>query len=163
MSPLSPPPPAVPPERLRASVGQVLFRAARLYNELAIARVRAEREPRFRLAHTQLFPHLDTAGRRLTELARRAGTSKQALTPLVNDLLEWGVIERVPDPGDRRAALLRLTPAGGAALMDGLRVLGEIEAHLASAIGENELAALHGTLLRIADHLDAAVAALPSR
>lgn len=157
------PPPAVPPERLRASVGQVLFRAARLYNELAILRVQAQREPRFRTAHTQLFPHLDTRGQRLTELARRSGASKQAIGPLVNDLVEWGVVERVADPTDRRAALLRLTPAGGAALLDGLRVLGGIEAELVSAMGAEEMAALHQTLLRVMDHLEVAVATAPSR
>lgn len=154
---------SVPPETLRASVGQVLFRAARLYNELAIQRVQAQREPRFRTAHTHLFPHLDTQGQRLTELARKAGASKQAIGPLVNDLVDWGVVERVADPSDRRASLLRLTPAGGAAFLDGLHVLGGIEAELAGVVGHESMTALHTTLLRMVDHLEASVAASPSR
>ena len=152
------PAPAVPPPQLRGSLGQVLFRTARLYNELAIARVQAQREPRFRMAHTQLFPHLDTRGVRLTELARRTGTSKQAVGQLVNDLVDWGVVERVPEPGDRRAALVRLTPLGGEALLDGLRVLAQIEADLAGAVGRNQLLELHAALLHVMDHLEATLA-----
>jgi DNA-binding MarR family transcriptional regulator len=137
----------------------MLFRAARLYNELAVARVQARAEPRFRIAHTSLFPHLDTEGRRLTELARRVGSSKQAVGPLVDDLVAWGVVERVPDPADRRAALVRLTARGGAALLDGLAVLAGIEGELRAALGAERTASLHANLLAVMDQLDAALAA----
>jgi len=149
------PPPAVPPEVLRASLGQVLLRTARLYNELAVKRVQNESEPRLRLAHTLLFPHLTTAGIRPTDLAKRLGISKQAVGPLVDDLLEWGMVERVDDPADRRAWIVRLTPQGGAAILDGLRVLGGIEARLAERLGPAELARLHAGLSEVMDELEA--------
>src|SRR4051812_20415807 len=122
------PPPAVSPEILRASFGQVLLRAARLFNEQAIARVQAETGAKIRPAHTTLFPYLDTRGVRATTLAKRLGVSKQAVGPLLDDLVEWGMVERVVDPDDRRAWLVRLTPRGGAAILDGLRVLGTVAA-----------------------------------
>lgn len=148
------PDPRVPEGVLRASVGQVLFRAARLYNEAAVARVRA-REPRLRLAHTTLFPHLTTEGVRPTALARRLGVTKQAVGPLVDDLVSWGMLERVPDPADGRATVVRLTAAGGAAILDGLAVLGEVEAELRAALGDAEIDTLHRTLLHVTDTLAA--------
>ncbi len=155
---MSPPslPPAVPPDVLRASLGQVLFRTARLFNELAVLRVQREREPRLRLAHTTLFPHLDTKGVRPTALARRLGVSKQAVGPLLNDLVEWGMIERFADPADGRAVLVRLTPLGGAAILDGLRVLRSVEDLLREELGETDVEALHTALVKAMDVLDRA-------
>ncbi len=150
----SAPPPAVPPEVLRASFGQVLMRTARLYNELAIARVQADRDPRIRVAHTALFPHLSTAGIRPTELAKRLGVSKQAVAPLVDDLLAWGMVERVDDPVDGRAWLIRLTPQGGAAILDGLKILGGIEAKLRDELGGERMVALHAALTDAMDVLE---------
>src|SRR4051812_480424 len=101
----------------RANLGQLLFKAARLFNEAAVARVAAETGVPLRVAHTQLLPHLGTQGVRATEIARRIGISKQAVGALLADLEAWGVAERVPDPADGRASLVRLTAAGQAATM----------------------------------------------
>jgi len=59
---------------------------------------------------------LDTLDRdgplRVTELAQREGVSQPGMTTLVNRLVGQGYAERLPDPRDRRAALVRITPAG---------------------------------------------------
>lgn len=158
MTPAAPPDPApaVPPEVLRASLGQVLLRTARLFNELAVQRVQLEREPRLRLAHTTIFPHLDAKGVRPTTIAKQLGVSKQAVGPLLNDLVEWGMIERFADPADGRAVLVRLTPLGGAALLDGLRVLRSVDELLRAELGEADTAALHASLTAAMDVLDRA-------
>ncbi len=145
----------VPESTLRGSLGQSLFRAARLYNEAAIAKVQT-REPRLRLAHTLLFPHLGGAGIRPTELARRLGISKQAVGPLVDDLVGWGMLERTADPHDGRATVVRLTEAGGAAILDGLSVLREVEAGLRADLGDAAIDTLHTTLLQVTDALEGA-------
>jgi len=145
----------VPESVLRGSLGQVLFRAARLYNEAAIQAVQ-RREPRLRVAHTLLFPHLGGAGIRPTELARRLGISKQAVGPLLDDLVGWGMLERTADPRDGRATVVRLTEAGGAAILDGLAVLRDIEAGLRADLGDATVDTLHTTLLQVTDTLEGA-------
>src|SRR5256885_13963788 len=97
--------------RKQASVGQLLFKAARLFNERAMARVQ-RRVPEARLAHTALLPHIDLDGTRQTEIARRAGITKQAVGQLVDDLIALGLVEREPDPLDGRAHLVRFTDDG---------------------------------------------------
>jgi DNA-binding MarR family transcriptional regulator len=130
-----------------ASMGQLLFKCARLLNEQALARVeQPEGTPRIRPAHTSLFPHLDLEGTRLTELARRLGISKQAVGQLVDELEQMQLIERVPDPSDGRAKLIRFAQTKGASLLDGLAHLRRFEAELGEALGAPRMAALHDAL-----------------
>jgi DNA-binding MarR family transcriptional regulator len=55
---------------------------------------------------------------RVSELAVREAMTQPGVTMLVNRLAEAGYAERVPDPTDGRAALVRITPAGEAVLTD---------------------------------------------
>src|SRR5262249_29884323 len=110
-----------------AATLQLLFKASRLANERALGRVAEHPDGRrVRPAHTALFPHLDFEGIRLTDLARRAGITKQAAGQLVDDLVGAGMVERVRDPTDRRAKRIRFSRRGYAALMHGLGVLREV-------------------------------------
>ncbi|MCA9668342.1 MAG: MarR family transcriptional regulator [Myxococcales bacterium] len=140
----------------RASVGQLLFKCARLFNELAIGRVRAVWKVPIRTAHTSVFPHIDLEGTRLTELARRVGVSKQAVGQLVDELVEMGALERVPDPSDGRAKLIRFSSRRGRRITDGLAVLMQIETELARELGRSDtpapadkMAQLHDLLLEL--------------
>lgn len=45
-------------------------------------------------------------------LAKAIGADKTRLIPVLDELQRRGLIEREPDPADRRVHLLRLTPAG---------------------------------------------------
>jgi DNA-binding MarR family transcriptional regulator len=49
---------------------------------------------------------------RLTDLAVSEGVSQPSMTALVTRLADQGLVQRRTDPGDRRAVLITLTPAG---------------------------------------------------
>lgn len=143
--------------RKRASTAQLLFRAARLLNESALERVRRETGiASIRAAHTTLLPHLDFTGVRLTDLAERLGVTKQATFQLVEELEAHGLVEKRDDPADRRAKLIRFSKKGERALLDGLRVLGELERELEAAIGPERFAALHDALAHLLPVLESA-------
>lgn len=144
-------------------MGQVLLKAARLYNERAIARVRElTGAERLTLAHTTVLPHLDLEGTRLTTLAERMQVSKQFVGQLLEDLEELGVVERVPDPTDGRAKLVRFTPRGKRALLQGLDVLDEIEGAIVEAIGPKRAEALVASLGDVVEALSSAPRRRPS-
>ena len=128
---------------------QLLFKAARLANQQALAKVAADSSgagARVRPAHTALFPHLDFDGIRLTDLAARVGGTKQAVGQLVDDLERLGMVERIDDPEDRRAKRIRFSRRGFGALMHGLGVLRGLEERLRSAVGDRRIRELHETL-----------------
>src|SRR5262245_41908291 len=95
-----------------ANTGQLLLKAARLWNEQALARVEASGVTGFRAAHTRLLPHISPEGIRLSDLAERVGISKQAIGQLVDELERQGVVAREPDPDDGRALRVRYTDRG---------------------------------------------------
>lgn len=143
-------------ERLkRSSVLQLLFKCGRLINERAVARLRVRSGwHKLRVAHTALFPHLDFEGIRLTQLAHRLGISKQAVGQLVDELEWMEVIERVPDPSDGRAKLIRFSRQGQVGLEAGVGFLREIEAELADALSPELVRALHEALMTLEQALD---------
>jgi len=49
---------------------------------------------------------------RISELAVREGVSQPGMTTLINRLAREGRAERIADPSDGRATLVRITPAG---------------------------------------------------
>jgi hypothetical protein len=65
-----------------------------------------------RASHAQVFECLDPDGTRLTVLADRARMSHQAMGEMVDELTRHGFLERVPDPADGRARLIRPTARG---------------------------------------------------
>jgi DNA-binding MarR family transcriptional regulator len=88
-------------------------------------------------------------GSRLTELAERAGLTKQAVGEAVAEMEQLGYVERVPDPGDRRAKIIRLTPSGTDACLTGRRIFAEIESEWAEEFGEELIASLREAAERI--------------
>ncbi|MDB4976710.1 MAG: transcriptional regulator, MarR family [Myxococcaceae bacterium] len=139
-----------------ASTLQLLFKAARLLDEQALARVAAQQGAvRLRRSHMSLLPHLALEGTRITELAERLGISKQAVSQLVDDLEGFGVVERVPDPDDARARRVAFTRRGRAGFFEGLAILQTLEQELATAIGEKPMAQLRSGLLAILAQVDA--------
>jgi DNA-binding MarR family transcriptional regulator len=150
--------------RKKDSVGQLLFRAARLFNEMALARVRERLGgPKVRASHTSLFPFVDLEGTRLTELAARMGVSKQAAGQLVGELEEMGVLERVPDPADGRAKLVRFSARGRRGLLEGLALLRRLELELSAQMQEGDMDRLHGILVRLLAALESGEPARPKR
>ena len=141
--------------RKRASVAQLLFKCARLLNERALARVNEQPSAiPLRPAHTNLLPHLDFEGVRITELARRLDITKQAVSQTISELEQMDVVETIPDPSDGRARLARFTDKGRQAIGQGLTVLNGIEAEIEKTIGKPKFESLHQALLALETMLD---------
>ena len=130
----------------RENIGRLLLRAQRDFDTALNARLRERGYPDVRLAHSALFAHIDPEGTRSSELAERASMTKQGMGQLVGDLEKKGYIERVEDPADRRAKLVRLTKKGWQHVRDAREIIGEIEEAYARRLGDGRLETLRAIL-----------------
>ena len=103
-----------------------------------------------RPGHGCVFGTIDPEGSRLTDLAERAHMTKQSVGEATDDLERRGYVERVPDPADRRAKIIRLTARGREAQAIGRGLIDEIEGEWAERYGEERVAALREALEAIA-------------
>src|SRR6202042_1755226 len=100
-----------------------------------------------RVTHGCVFGNIDPeGGTRLTELAERACMTKQSVGEVASDLEERGYLERVPDPADGRAKIIRLTERGRAAYAVGRGLIDNLEREWGERYGEERIAALRESL-----------------
>jgi DNA-binding MarR family transcriptional regulator len=100
----------------------------------------------FRIPHGAVFQFVDDDGTSVSELARRAQITKQSMAELVAHLEHRGYVERMPDPADRRARLVRATDRGREVYAVVREFTAELEAEVASALGTRRVEELR-TLL----------------
>jgi|GEM_PF-569002 len=139
-------------ERREHSVGRLLLRGYRVFNTLAAKRLADRGHEGLGMAHTAILPHIAIEGTRLTTIARLAGMTKQAAAEVLRDLEQQGYIERVVDPADQRAILVKFSVAGQRFLRDAHDVRVDIESEYASLVGESSLAELRRALETIVEH-----------
>ena len=107
-----------------------------------------------RLSHNNVLIHVEAEGTRITTLAERAKMTKQGMSKLVREVEALGYVERLPDPDDRRAQLVRLTPRGIEMMERALEHFDQQEASLKRRLGEQAYEQLLATLTTLAQWLD---------
>jgi DNA-binding MarR family transcriptional regulator len=149
--------PISPPARpLPALLTEVKMAAVRKLH----ARLAGLGHPDIRESYGCVFGFIDMDnGSRLTELAERAGLTKQAVGEAVTELERLGYVTRVPDPDDGRAKLIKLTDWGLDGCLKGRRLFAEIEAEWAEQLGADALASFRATATRITELEGGAVGA----
>jgi DNA-binding MarR family transcriptional regulator len=125
-------------------------------------RARALGHQELRPAHARLMVFLGWDGSRITDIAKAQDVSKNAVGQLVSELEDLGYVERVSDPADGRAKIVRYTDQGMALIGDAAKIANRLDAEIENIIGSRRLAELRSTLADICGHLDIGPA-LPPR
>jgi DNA-binding MarR family transcriptional regulator len=102
----------------------------------------ARGHPDIRPSHNAVFANLGMGAVRVTELARRARVTQQAMGKMLKELERMGYVARDIDRGDKRAKEIRLTKRGTELATDALQVVKEVRAYYGKKIGTLELDAL---------------------
>lgn len=86
----------------------------------------------------------------MTQLGTVAVVSRSRVSRVVDELVRAGLVERVPNPADRRSAFARITPAGRARLRAAAPTyLAGIERHFTSHLTEREAATIASALEKV--------------
>jgi len=102
-------------------------------------------------SHSAVFGQIRPEGSRLTDLARGANMTPQAMGELVDELEQLEYVRRRPDPTDRRAKLIVLTARGRAATDAGITTIRGIEERIESKLGRRGHATLRRLLTKLLD------------
>jgi DNA-binding MarR family transcriptional regulator len=105
--------------------------------------------PEVRPAHGTVFQFLDDDGTRVGVLAQRAQMTKQSMAELVAHLDRHGYVERVPDPADRRARLVRATARGRAVYAEAHAAGAKIVERWTERLGERDMRRLRELLEKL--------------
>ncbi len=135
------------------NLGLLLREPYRLGNEELHRRFAERGHQAVRVPHGNVFAFLDDAGTQVSELARRAQITKQSMAELVAHLERHGYVERVPDPADRRAKLVRATARGRELYATAREVIAEIEADWTARLGPTKMRSLRELLQELNEHL----------
>lgn len=126
----------------------------RVGSERLVERFAERGHPQVRAPHGNVFPFLDSDGTRVSVLAERAQITKQSMAELVIHLERHGYVERVPDPADRRAKLVRSTDKGEELYAIARELVTEIEAEWTERLGEDRMRLLRELLEELNAGLD---------
>ncbi len=102
-------------------------------------------------SHSAVFAQIKPEGSRLTDLARGANMTPQAMGELVDELEQMGYLVRRPDPTDRRAKLILLTDKGHACIAAGIATIHNLEDKVTATLGERGHRQLHRLLQKLLD------------
>ena len=152
------PPTPHPSRRIRPDkpfIGRPLRDVWAHFNSELIDGVTA-RYPDATAATNQVMLLIDSAGTTVSELARRAGVTKQAMAETIEALEARRLVSRHQSPRDRRARLVTLTDDGWAAMRAGLDVVTEMHDRWTLLLGHDQMAQLVTLLEQLAERLDQA-------
>jgi DNA-binding MarR family transcriptional regulator len=135
------------------NTGLLLFYPYRAMETRVLAAL-AEAGHEITLAQARLLQRVAREGSRLTDLAAQAQMTKQSAGSLVDQLEARGYVERVPDPRDGRARLIRPARRGLEAADLAAPVVAAVEAEWTAHLGEETMAALRAALTRLREVTD---------
>ena len=107
-----------------------------------------------RSAQNAVFGQLGPDGKRLTDLAKTANMTPQAMAEIVDELEALGYVKRTPDPTDRRAKLIRLTADGQSLTKLGADTIGRIEKQISTILGNDGHRQLRALLTQLLPDTD---------
>ena len=141
------------PAELVASPG---FLLARLGMSLKMTTMEEFERAGFSGYHYSILALLDEGARKTqSAIAHALQYDPSQLVALLDSLEEKGLVERRRDPDDRRRHLVTLTTTGRQQLAAFRKLVQKLEDEFLAPLDEDERAALHDLLLRIAVQRDA--------
>ena len=137
----------MPTNRQEPNLGILLYVAYRALEQRAHDAVADAGIRDITLAQARIAARIGPHGTRVSDLAEQARVTKQSAGFLVEQLEAAGYVDRVPDPDDRRARLVRLTARADRVVAAANAEVERVLAEWADHVGADRLQQMHRTLL----------------
>ena len=141
-----------PPRELVKSTGFLLKRLGFSIKERSIDAFEARGANAYQ--HGVLCSLAESQAETQAQIADALGYDRSWLVGLLDELEEEGLIERKPDPADRRRNVVKLKPEGEARLLELREISKQVEDEFLSPLSKTERQQLHDLLQKLAEHHD---------
>ncbi len=135
-------------------LGLLLVKMTREFHRMQEERARDFYVADLRASHGAVLYYLAERPRRLSELSELNRMRPQSMVKIVNELEELGYVERVPDPADARAKLIRFTKKGEKVLASSRDATNEIFRIYSDIVGEKDLKQMLATMRKLLTGID---------
>jgi len=137
-------------EHLRqTNIGRLIDDMHFSFDALALEYLRESGFTMIKSADAHVMRTMRVEGSRITDMAKQAGISKQAMSKLVAVFVSNGFLAWSGDPNDKRNRIVSVTEAGRELLTCGIAALQRTEQEIADIIGMGELEHFRQILLKI--------------
>ena len=114
---------------------------ARAYREMRADMIRvahARGHTVIKPAHNDVFATLPLEGARASDMAARAGITRQSMGEIIRELVDLGILEMHPDPTDGRAKIVKFSEHGLAHIAAGKQHIMEMEQRFVEEFGAED-------------------------
>jgi DNA-binding MarR family transcriptional regulator len=129
-------------------------RANRALQSDMVREAHRQGHPEVKYAHNAVFSTLSEPGARATDMAARAGITRQSMGEIIREMVALGILEMRPDPDDRRAKLVTYTESGLTQARRGYQHIIDLEERFADEFGHEEYETVRSVLERLVPLLD---------
>ncbi len=138
----------------RSYLGLLLMELTRKFQQMHDDRTERHKKLGLRASFSGVLTNLAERPHRLSELAEINRMRPQSMVKLVNELEALAYVERIPDPSDARAKLVRFTAEGKRTVDIARETSKDIYALYAELVGEEDLRHMLSTMSRLIRGLD---------
>lgn len=132
--------------KLSNNISRLLFELARDFERRTLQKCHERGHDKIRQSHYSLFSNLGYEAVRLTELAKRARITQQAMGKLVKEMEQIGYVKRRVDDTDKRAKIIEATELGKTLVVDSIEIIDEVIAEYTESLGVDGMRELEDVL-----------------
>lgn len=122
------------------NIGRLLLQSFRYFEQRLLVALQSAGYEDIKTVHLRVLRELDMGGTRISEIAERAGVTKQAMGQLVTECEKHQLLTIQVDPTDRRAKIVTFTGRGRSLIGAAQSVVESIEKDYIEAIGPRRYA-----------------------
>jgi DNA-binding MarR family transcriptional regulator len=136
------------------SWGKILAQLKRQFDAWAITELASYGYEGFKMGYMPLLMNIHPQGITNNELAKKARVSKQAMSKVVKELVQFGYIKTEILGSDKRSSIIYLTVKGKKLVLSARERVFEREKEYEQLLGKNKFHELKGLLLKIIHYHD---------
>lgn len=133
------------------NLGRLLLTAFSFWERAIVTKLHAAGFRDVRPAHLGVMRQLDMGGTRITDVAERAGVTKQAMGQMVAECEKLNLVTTVPDVTDGRAKVVLFTNRGRSLIMKARSIIERTEAEVEEMLGRARNAEFRAALATLAE------------